>query len=106
MNTSSWGALLRDNRFSVEERGTARTLECAWQVRLDDGTEKPFDGIGEMVLHGREHEELEARAEAKVRRKVKGHMSRGVQEYVVAPVVALNQAPTWTLVSRGVCYHY
>ncbi len=27
--------------------------------RLEDGTEKKFDGVGEMVLHGREHGELD-----------------------------------------------
>ena len=31
--------------------------------RLDDGTEKLFDGVGEMVLHGRELDEFD-RAEA------------------------------------------
>lgn len=31
--------------------------------RLDDGTEKKFDGVGEMVLHGREQNEL-GRADA------------------------------------------
>lgn len=31
--------------------------------RLDDGTEKKFDGVGEMVLHGRENDEF-SRAEA------------------------------------------
>lgn len=31
--------------------------------RLDDGTERKFDGVGEMVLYGREHGEF-ARAEA------------------------------------------